>query len=397
MNSKRNLLKFIPLAIIVCFSAFLLFNNTPTHAAGKTKKMASFSVHKNLQGATLTKDYYFFVGCNGSYGSGGCQIIRCARSSSFIKSCKKHATSSSVGHKISSLYYKWNAQAIQAAVKDGSGNFNKSCYNFSLKKVSSGCGSFVSSSGLSPGSSGLRQGWTKYKSADGKTYYFRGYGISSSTIYLYNSKKNVIKKWSPPVGGEIEDVMVDGDTGEVYFAMAHQWSSMNFYKTTVFSKWIKATGSSSSESGGSNRGKNPYINREPSNPISDIANKTKNEGVVDTNFFGALQDDGKGCGIWLILNIILTVLTSGVIIAATIGMLLSAITYMTAKDNPEKIVKAKKRILDIIIGLFIYAAMWSILEWLLPGGVLNTGEICQPATTTSADDTNGTSEEEDAQ
>lgn len=372
--TSRRFFKLIALVSILCCSAFFFLNSTPTHAAKNVKKMATFSIHKNLQGATMTKDYYFFVGCNGSYGSGGCQIIRCKRSSSYIKTCKSKKTSSAVGHKISSLYHKWGSKTIQAAVKNGSGDFEKACYDLSLKRISN-CGSFVSSSGLEPGASGLRQGWTKYKSG-GKTYYFRGYGISSSTIYLFNDKKKIIKSWRVPVSGEVEDVMVDGDTGEVYFAMAHQWNNMTFYKTTVFKKWIKPT-STSSNSNGSKRGKNPYINREPTNPISSLAANAENDGIVSTNFFGSLQDDGEGCGIWLILNLILTILTSGVIIAATIGMLISAITYMTAKDSPEKVIKAKKRILDIIIGLFMYAAMWSILSWLLPGGTFNTGNICK--------------------
>lgn len=106
------------------------------------------------------------------------------------------------------------------------------------------------------------------------------------------------------------------------------------------------------------------------------------DGSVETNFFGCVEDNGEGCGVWITINLILTVLTFGVIIAATAGLVITAIMYLTARDSVEQVTKAKKRILEIVIGLAIYAAMWSIASWLIPGGVFSNGELCKTSAPT---------------
>ena len=87
--------------------------------------------------------------------------------------------------------------------------------------------------------------------------------------------------------------------------------------------------------------------------------------VLDCN-----QTDGSG--IFCILNIALTVLTYGVGIAGTLGIVISGVQYLTARDSAEQMTKAKSRIVNIIIGLVLYAVMWAFLQWLIPGGILNS-------------------------
>ncbi len=74
-------------------------------------------------------------------------------------------------------------------------------------------------------------------------------------------------------------------------------------------------------------------------------------------------------GIFCILNIALQILTYGVGIVGTLGIVISGIMYLTARDNEQQMTKAKSRIINIIIGLVIYAMMWGLLQWLLPGGI----------------------------
>ena len=62
----------------------------------------------------------------------------------------------------------------------------------------------------------------------------------------------------------------------------------------------------------------------------------------------------------------MTILTIGIGVTALIGITISGITYLTAKDNVEKTTKAKRRIFEIVIGLVAYAAIWGILTFLLP-------------------------------
>lgn len=106
------------------------------------------------------------------------------------------------------------------------------------------------------------------------------------------------------------------------------------------------------------------------------------KGQVETNFFGCVKDDKDGCGVWMTINLILTVLTFGVGIAATVGIVITAILYITSRDDSGQLAKAKRRILEIVVGLAIYAAMWSIISWIIPGGVFNEGSVCKTSTPT---------------
>ncbi|MBR2659213.1 hypothetical protein IKF40_00045 [Candidatus Saccharibacteria bacterium] len=81
------------------------------------------------------------------------------------------------------------------------------------------------------------------------------------------------------------------------------------------------------------------------------------------------SDSGNGEGIFCILNIGLTVLTWGVGIAGTLGIVICGIQYLTARDSVDQAAKAKNRLVNIIVGLVIYAVMWGFLTWLIPGGL----------------------------
>lgn len=85
---------------------------------------------------------------------------------------------------------------------------------------------------------------------------------------------------------------------------------------------------------------------------------------------GDKAEDSKGAGIFCVLNIALTILTYGVGIAGTLGIVISGVMYLTARDNEQQMTKAKSRIINIVIGLAIYAVMWGFLQWILPGGAL---------------------------
>ena len=94
-------------------------------------------------------------------------------------------------------------------------------------------------------------------------------------------------------------------------------------------------------------------------------------GGVDTSIISCSDNETKGGGIFAILNIILTVLSYGVGIAGTLGIVISGIQYLTARDNEQQMAKAKNRIINTIIGIAAYAVLWGFLQWLIPGGVLN--------------------------
>lgn len=84
---------------------------------------------------------------------------------------------------------------------------------------------------------------------------------------------------------------------------------------------------------------------------------------------GGCVTDSNGSAIFDVLNIALQILTYGVGIVGTIGIVIAGIQYMTAKDNASQMANAKTRLIAIAIGLAAYAMIWAFLQWLLPGGI----------------------------
>lgn len=69
------------------------------------------------------------------------------------------------------------------------------------------------------------------------------------------------------------------------------------------------------------------------------------------------------------LTLVLKILVYGLGAAATLGVVIAGIMYMTARDNPQQVAVAKKRLIDIVIGLVVWALMYTLLNWLVPGSL----------------------------
>jgi len=82
--------------------------------------------------------------------------------------------------------------------------------------------------------------------------------------------------------------------------------------------------------------------------------------AVETNILG---DDMTIEGL---LELVRNILLYGLGAAAVIGVIIAGIQYMTARDNEQQVAKAKKRLLDVVIGLVAWAALWTVLTWLIP-------------------------------
>lgn len=89
---------------------------------------------------------------------------------------------------------------------------------------------------------------------------------------------------------------------------------------------------------------------------------------IKTNIInnGYLCEDGNGSSVIIILKLVANILSVGVGFLGILGITIVGIQYLTAGGNEEKTRKAKKRILEIVIGLAVYAAAYAILRWLLP-------------------------------
>lgn len=97
-----------------------------------------------------------------------------------------------------------------------------------------------------------------------------------------------------------------------------------------------------------------------------VSNTFAEESVIETTFFGNLKDDGKGCGIFTVLDLVLSILTGGVGIAAVVGISIVGIMYLTAGGNETQVTKAKSRLFNIVIGVAAYAVLYAILAFVIP-------------------------------
>ena len=103
---------------------------------------------------------------------------------------------------------------------------------------------------------------------------------------------------------------------------------------------------------------------------------TDSSHVTETVFFGNVKDDGSACGVFTILNTVVDIMSIGIGILAIIGITIVGIKYLTAGGNEEQTRKAKHRMLQIVIGLVVYAALYAGIQFLLPGGKLDFSYRC---------------------
>ena len=79
-----------------------------------------------------------------------------------------------------------------------------------------------------------------------------------------------------------------------------------------------------------------------------------------------LKDCGSGdqAAIQCILDTVVDIFTIGVGILGVIGISIAGVQYLTSSGNEEQAKKAKRRILEIVVGLAFYAVIFGILKWI---------------------------------
>ena len=82
---------------------------------------------------------------------------------------------------------------------------------------------------------------------------------------------------------------------------------------------------------------------------------------------GDKADDENGEGVMCILQTVVDVMTVGVGILGVLGITIVGIQYLTAGGNEEQTRKAKRRMVEIVIGLVAYVLIYALLKFLLPG------------------------------
>lgn len=95
---------------------------------------------------------------------------------------------------------------------------------------------------------------------------------------------------------------------------------------------------------------------------------------VKTNIIDCESSDGDGVentGLWKLLLNLINILSAGIGLAAIGGAVYGAVLYSSAGANPDNVKKAKEMFVNIGIGVVAYLLMYSLLNYLIPGGLFN--------------------------
>ena len=96
-----------------------------------------------------------------------------------------------------------------------------------------------------------------------------------------------------------------------------------------------------------------------------------------------------------LIHVVINILTVGMIVGATIGVIYCGYMILTARENTEKIAKGKKRIFEIVIGLALWFCAFGLVNLFIPNSNIEEldqlpqgGESAEtpPAETPSGDD-----------
>ncbi len=79
-----------------------------------------------------------------------------------------------------------------------------------------------------------------------------------------------------------------------------------------------------------------------------------------------VECDDNASGVWEILQLVVNILTAGIMVLATIGLIIVGIQYVTAGGSEEKTKIAKKRAFEIVVGIVAYVLFFVVFQLILP-------------------------------
>lgn len=74
---------------------------------------------------------------------------------------------------------------------------------------------------------------------------------------------------------------------------------------------------------------------------------------------------------WLLLIFIIQILTALIGFVAVGILAYAGFKYASAQSDEGQVKEAKDMIRNVMIGLLVYALMWSFAQWLIPGGIFS--------------------------
>ena len=145
------------------------------------------------------------------------------------------------------------------------------------------------------------------------------------------------------------------------------------YRACINSNWeyYSATAPSSSNNGGGGDGGGGGGSSSSSPDSGDDSGNTEtvdpapvNEGDCTSILPNAwcTGDDG----IQQIIRLIILILTGSIVVAGTVGIIICGFLWMTARENEQQVATAKKRMLDIIIGVVAWVLLALLANLFIP-------------------------------
>jgi len=369
----------------------------------RTAKISSIPSGYYVQGGTVTEKYYVFAVFKSNTSSNNYIYLADRSTGKVIDKYKGN------WHHSGSLFYKWGSKQVR--VKAGSTS-KDGCFDISsgkLKKISIGnCKTkrganygakyLISQGSCEVGNYVYVAGWDAHTGNWGAKQSYT-YARHATGIFIYDKSSRKLKKTlyipNTVIKAEVEDVAIDGN-GDMYVFYNNSHNSGEYYRidksivklTTVTDPNAGAGGNNNSgnsnsgnnnsgHSGNSNSGNNDASSNPNSGSSADIQIAPTHEqqcATILSFWCDTAEEDGAGT-IMKIISFVVSVMSIGVAVLGTIGIIMAGVTIMTARDNSAQIQKGKQRIMEVVIGLAIWVLAVAIIALILPDG----GSIAEEA------------------
>ncbi len=346
--------------------------------SGQVKKVVRF---KNIpggyyvQGGTVTEKYYVFTVYLSDYSPNNYIYVANRSNGKIVKKIRGN------WWHMGAAYYKWGSNHVRIKAgsksKDGCLDLGKmkmiGVSKCKTKRASNyGAMKLTHQGDAATSKYVLATGWDAARSDWGQRYTFHKH---ENAVFIYNKKGKIQRTLYIPRGviyGEIEDVSVDNE-GNVYlfYNFCHVAAGgASFYKINKKDVGIDlVSGSSSSggghSGGGSSTGKPGQSGSEGSSPIKVEPDKEAECASILKVFCDDAKTDGEKA-VNDIIRFVISMMTIGISVLGTIGIIFCGYLIMTARDNEAQVSKAKKRMIEIVIGILVWVLAGALLSLLLP-------------------------------
>lgn len=92
-------------------------------------------------------------------------------------------------------------------------------------------------------------------------------------------------------------------------------------------------------------------------------------GGVETSVIKCDANQTGDKAIFAVIAMVIRIMTAGIGILAVGAVIFGAVLYATSGNNPENVKRAKNIWINTVIGLMLFAFLYTITNFLIPGGV----------------------------